>query len=115
MRTKNSYNKEKIDNIVNKSSVLEYFKFLENRDIVKFTRKSAGDFYFQTSDNKFSVSEKQNKYYDFITGKGGGIINAVMQIENKSWIEAIQRIEEIFNSNFKSEMKIELTSKNENI
>ncbi len=115
MMAKNYYSKEMIDDIVNKSSVLDYFKFLENRDIVKFTRKTAGDFYFQTPDNKFSVSEKKNKYFDFLSGKGGGIINAVMQIENKSWIEAIQRIEEIFNSNFKSELKINLRSKNENI
>ena len=85
-------NPEEIEAISNSVSVLEYFRDLERRGIVRYDRKRGKDEYFLTDNNKFSVTDE--KYYDFKAGQGGKIIKAVMEMENKSWPEAIEFLKE---------------------
>lgn len=89
------YTTEELDKIISRVSVLDYFQYLEQQGKVKFDRKTGGDYYFLTQENKFSVNE--NSFYDFKTDKGGKIIKAVMDIEKKSWKEAIEFLRDFAN------------------
>ncbi|SDE00380.1 MuF-C-terminal domain-containing protein [Riemerella columbipharyngis] len=83
----NRLSNEDIQRITESLSVLDYFLYLEKQGKVNFDRKTGHDYYFITENNKFSVTD--SSYYDFKTGEGGKIIKAVMQLENKSWKEAV--------------------------
>ncbi|MGQ2091169.1 toprim domain-containing protein [Ornithobacterium rhinotracheale] len=90
------YTPEEIQQITESVSVLDYFRHLENKGIVSFNRKTGHDHYFLTENNKFSV--KEDSYYDFKKGEGGKIIKAVMQLEDKSWKEAIDFLKDFSNT-----------------
>lgn len=89
------YTAEEIKNITKNASVLDYFLYLEKAGRVKFERKTGHDYYFRTDANKFSVSEK--KWYDYKNQIGGGVVKAVMSLENKSWIETIDFLKDFNN------------------
>ena len=57
------------------------------RGIVDFEKKVRKEFYFKTSTQTFSVSDKG--FYDFKAGSGGQIIKAVMEMEGIKWKEAL--------------------------
>lgn len=87
------YTPEEIKNLTENTSVLDYFLHLEKAGKVKFERKTGHDYYFRTEANKFSVSEK--RWYDYKTQNGGGIIKAVMSLENKSFFKLNSVKEEV--------------------
>ena len=89
------YTPEEIKNLTENTSVLDYFLHLEKAGKVKFERKTGHDYYFRTEANKFSVSEK--RWYDYKTQNGGGIIKAVMSLENKSWKETMDFLRDFNN------------------
>ncbi|MRI64223.1 restriction endonuclease subunit R [Ornithobacterium rhinotracheale] len=90
------YTPEEIQKITESVSVLDYFRHLENKGLLTFDRKTGHDHYFLTENNKFSVND--DGFYDFKTGEGGKIIKAVMQLENKSWKEAIDFLKDFSNT-----------------
>ena len=57
-------------------------------------KKVRKEFYFKTSTQTFSVSDKG--FYDFKAGSGGQIIKAVMEMEGIKWKEALDFFTEIF-------------------
>lgn len=81
------YSNAEIEGIASRISVIDYFLHLENQGKVHFEKTTGHDYYFRTSDNKFSVSEKG--YYDFKTAEGGHIIKAVMELEKLEWKDAV--------------------------
>ena len=81
-----------IEKISNRISLIDYFFHLERKGVVSFDRKSGHDYYFRTTDHKFSVSEKG--YYDFKSAEGGQIIKAVMELEKLEWKEAVKFIKD---------------------
>jgi len=85
-----------VQKIVENTSVVDYFFYLEQKNRVKFDRQRGHDYYFVTDNEKFSVDEKG--YYDFKAGKGGKIIKAVMQMEGKNWLEAVNFLKDFSNT-----------------
>ncbi|CAA7196986.1 toprim domain-containing protein [Chryseobacterium potabilaquae] len=103
--------------IENRVSVMDYFIYLENQGRVKFDRKTGHDFYFRTPDHKYSVTN--SGYYDFKNSEGGGVIKAVMNIENKSWREALEFLKDFSvhiedNNILKPELKLSGSSEPKN-
>lgn len=90
------YSEQDIEKIVSSVSTLDYFQYLEKQGRVQFEKKAGGDYYFRTENNKFSVNDKG--YYDFKTGQGGQIVKAVMNLENKNWIQSIDFLKEFSNT-----------------
>lgn len=85
-----------VQKIVENTSVVDYFFYLEQKNRVKFDRQRGHDYYFVTDNEKFSVDEKG--YYDFKAGKGGKLIKAVMQMEGKNWLEAVNFLKDFSNT-----------------
>lgn len=85
-----------VQKIVENTSVVDYFFYLEQKNRVKFDRQRGHDYYFVTDNEKFSVDEKG--YYDFKAGKGGKLIKAVMQMEGKNWLEAVNFLTDFSNT-----------------
>ncbi|GIJ92787.1 hypothetical protein CAPN002_00050 [Capnocytophaga stomatis] len=96
-------NQNDIEKISDSVSLIDYFFYLERKGVVKFDRKTGHDHYFFTDNNKFSVTDKG--FFDFKTGKGGQIIKAVMELENKSWKEAIDFLKDFSQIEFSNEIK----------
>lgn len=90
------FSPEEIEEICNSVSLIDYFRDLDRRGIVRYDRKRGKDEYFLTDNNKFSVTDDQ--YYDFKAGQGGKIIKAVMEMENKNWREAIEFLRNFSNT-----------------
>ena len=63
--------------------------------ILKKVRK---EFYFKTSTQTFSVSDKG--FYDFKAGSGGQIIKAVMEMEGIKWKEALDFLQKFSGTNY---------------
>ena len=82
----NFLSQAQIQHIVESVSVKDYFFNLMERGIVDF-EKVRKEFYFKTSTQTFSVSDKG--FYDFKAGSGGQIIKAVMEMEGIKWKEAL--------------------------
>ncbi len=89
----NYITQEQAQAIQNSLSVLDYFKHLQAEGKVQFQRKTGHDYYFVNKDHKYSVTP--DNYYDFKEAIGGQLIKAVMQIENKTWLEAMGRLAEL--------------------
>ncbi|GJH40085.1 hypothetical protein RCZ04_06350 [Capnocytophaga sp. HP1101] len=92
-----------IENIVNNTSAVDYFFYLERLGRVKFDRQRGQDYYFLTDSEKFSVNEKG--YYDFKAGKGGQIFKAVMELEKKTWKEAVEFLKDFSNTTISQSAK----------
>lgn len=75
------------EEIFNNFSLIDYFFFLANQGKLNFLKKSAGEYYFEDKDRKFSVSEKG--YFDHKTGVGGQKIKAVMEFERIDWYKSM--------------------------
>lgn len=102
---KKIFETDDIERISNEVSCVDYFFYLERKGVVKFDRKTGHDHYFLTENNKFSVTDEE--FYDFKTGQGGKIIKAVMDLENKSWREAIDFLKEFSNTEIFTEINAE--------
>ncbi len=89
------YTTEDLEKIVNSVSLVDYFYYLQTQGQVKFDRKYGKDYYFITDNNKYSVTD--DRFYDFKSGTGGQTIKAVMELENKSWKEAVDFLKEFNN------------------
>lgn len=103
---KNYYSEEEIKKIQESTSILDYFNYLENKGLVKFKNKHRNDFYFEGENAKYAVSEKG--FYDFKAGtdkNGGGILKAVMDVEKKSWKEALDFLADFPNLQFEKSEK----------
>lgn len=96
MSNKMFFTPEEVENISNNVSLIDYFTYLENKGAVKFDRKTGHDHYFITDNNKYSVTN--NRFYDFKNGTGGQVIKAVMQLENKTWLEALNFLKNFNNT-----------------
>lgn len=94
------FSPEEIEEICNSVSLIDYFRDLDRRGIVRYDRKRGKDEYFLTDNNKFSVTDDQ--YYDFKAGQGGKIIKAVMEMENKNWREAVEFLRDFSNAHIVS-------------
>lgn len=86
---------EEIEKLIQRVSVLDYFRYLEDKGIVRFDKNYGKDHYFLTDDNKYSVTD--DKFYDFKTEKGGKIIKAVITLEDKNWKDAVDFLSEFKN------------------
>lgn len=86
---------EEVEKLIQRVSVLDYFRYLEDKGEVRFDKNYGKDHYFLTDENKYSVTK--DKFYDFKTGKGGKIIKAIMILEGKSWKDAIDFLAEFQN------------------
>ena len=88
-----------IENIINNTSIVDYFHYLADKGRLKFDRQRGHDYYFLTENEKYSVSDTPRKgYYDFKAGEGGQIIKAVMKFEEKSWREAVDFLKDFSNT-----------------
>ncbi|MBM0653724.1 toprim domain-containing protein [Capnocytophaga genosp. AHN8471] len=88
-----------IENIINNTSIVDYFHYLADKGRLKFDRQRGHDYYFLTENEKYSVSDTPRKgYYDFKAGEGGQIIKAVMKFEGKSWREAVDFLKDFSNT-----------------
>ena len=88
-----------IQDIVNDTSIVDYFHYLADKGRLKFDRQRGHDHYFFTENEKYSVSDTPRKgYYDFKAGEGGQIIKAVMKFEEKSWREAVDFLKDFSNT-----------------
>ena len=97
------FSPQDIENIVNNTSIVDYFFYLERQGRVKFDRQRGHDYYFLTDNEKFSVDEKG--YYDFKAGKGGQIFKAVMELEKKTWKEAVEFLKDFSNTTISQSVK----------
>ena len=97
------FSPQDIENIVNNTSIVDYFFYLERQGRVKFDRQRGHDYYFLTDNEKFSVDEKG--YYDFKAGKGGQIFKAVMELEKKTWKEAVEFLKDFSNTTIRQSVK----------
>ena len=94
----NFLSQAQIQHIVESVSVKDYFFNLMERGIVDFEKKSGKEFYFKTSTQTFSVSDKG--FYDFKAGSGGQIIKAVMEMEGIKWKEALDFLQKFSGTNY---------------
>ena len=101
------FSPQDIENIVNNTSIVDYFFYLERQGRVKFDRQRGHDYYFLTDNEKFSVDEKG--YYDFKAGKGGQIFKAVMELEKKTWKEAVEFLKDFSNTTISQSVKNQKT------
>lgn len=107
------YTTKELEKIVKSVSLIDYFQYLERNGRVEFDRKYGKDYYFKTDNNKFSVSD--SSFYDFKTGRGGKIIKAVMEMEDKRWKEAVDFFKDFGKVIITSDLKQEFAEKRENI
>nr|WP_314753110.1 toprim domain-containing protein [uncultured Capnocytophaga sp.] len=98
-----TFSPQDIENIVKNTSTVDYFFYLERQGRVKFDRQHGHDYYFLTDNEKFSVDEKG--YYDFKAGKGGQIFKAVMELEKKTWKEAVEFLKDFSNTTISQSVK----------
>lgn len=98
-----TFSPQDIENIVKNTSTVDYFFYLERQGRVKFDRQRGHDYYFLTDNEKFSVDEKG--YYDFKAGKGGQIFKAVMELEKKTWKEAVEFLKDFSNTTISQSVK----------
>ena len=102
-----TFSPQDIENIVKNTSTVDYFFYLERQGRVKFDRQRGHDYYFLTDNEKFSVDEKG--YYDFKAGKGGQIFKAVMELEKKTWKEAVEFLKDFSNTTISQSIKNQKT------
>lgn len=77
-------------------SLLDYFFKLEELAILRFDGKKGQEYFFGFHHQKtgsISVAEKSNLWYDHAKGDGGDIIKAVQLFENKTFADAINRLD----------------------
>lgn len=96
------YTEEEQKRILGESNILDYFLSLADRGLLQFEGKKASQYVFQkpskTGNSAFQstgsifVNEDKQVYKDF-AGSGGGLISAVMNFENKKWVEALEYLE----------------------
>lgn len=75
--------------------LLDYFFTLERLSVVRYEGKRGKEFFFGFEHQKtgsISIKEKDNLWYDHAKGEGGDIIKAVQLFENKTFVEAMQRL-----------------------
>ena len=78
-----------IEELVERSSIVDVVS-----NYVQLTRKGSNMFglcpFHNEKTGSFSVSESKQMYYCFGCGKGGGVINFVMEVENLSYPDAVR-------------------------
>lgn len=75
---------------------MDYFFKLEELGELRFDGKKGKEFFFGFPHQKtssISVKEKDNVWYDHAKVEGGDIIKAVQLFENKTFVEAINRLD----------------------
>nr|WP_181718645.1 CHC2 zinc finger domain-containing protein [Pedobacter sp.]QJS06225.1 DNA primase, catalytic core [Pedobacter sp.] len=76
-------------------SVLDYFFKLESLGTLRYDGKKGKEYFFGFEHQKtgsISIKDKENLWYDHAKGEGGDIIKAVQEFENKSFVEAVNRL-----------------------
>jgi len=97
---------QNIEDIINNTSIVDYFHYLADKGRLKFDRQRGHDHYFLTENEKYSVSDTPRKgYYDFKAAEGGQIIKAVMKFESKSWREAVDFLKDFSNTTISQSVK----------
>jgi hypothetical protein len=89
------YTDEMQKEILSKVNIVDYFLTLVDRGVLQFEGKEAGQFSFRKhgqDTGSIKVNEQKQVYNDF-SGKGGGIIAAVMEFDKKKWIETFEFLE----------------------
>ena len=78
-----------IEELVERSNIVDVVS-----SYVQLTRKGSNMFglcpFHNEKTGSFSVSESKQLYYCFGCGKGGGVINFIMEIENLSYPDAVR-------------------------
>jgi len=77
-------------------SLLDYFFKLEELGELRFDGKKGKEYFFgfhHQRTGSISVKEEDNLWYDHAKGEGGDIIKAVQLFENKTFVEAINRLD----------------------
>ncbi|MVN23009.1 CHC2 zinc finger domain-containing protein [Mucilaginibacter arboris] len=75
--------------------ILDYFFQLESKGALRYEGKKGKEHFFGFDNQKtgsISIRETTNLWYDHAIGDGGDIIKAVQKFENKSFVEAVQRL-----------------------
>ncbi|MBR5114985.1 MAG: DNA primase [Oscillospiraceae bacterium] len=82
-----------IEELVERSNIVDVVS-----NYVQLTRKGSNMFglcpFHNEKTGSFSVSESKQLYYCFGCGKGGGVINFIMEIENLSYPDAVRFLAE---------------------
>lgn len=76
-------------------SVLDYFFKLESSGILRYDGKKGKEYFFGFEHQKtgsISIKDQTKVWYDHAKGEGGDIIKAVQLFENKTFVEALQRL-----------------------
>lgn len=76
-------------------SVLDYFFQLESTGAIRYDGKKGKEHFFGFDHQKtgsISIKESDNVWYDHAKGEGGDLIRAVQLFENKTFVEALQRL-----------------------
>ncbi|MCM0059543.1 MAG: toprim domain-containing protein [Algoriphagus sp.] len=75
--------------------VLDYFHSLVRSGFLKYEGIHGKEYFFGFMDQRtgsIAVDDKANVWYDHAAGKGGDIIAAVQEFENKSFIESVESL-----------------------
>jgi hypothetical protein len=87
---------EQAQKIKSEVSVLDYFFKLEELGKVRYDGKKGKEYFFGFEHQKtgsISIKDKDNLWYDHGNGEGGDIIKAVQLFENKTFVDAIKRLD----------------------
>lgn len=75
--------------------VLDYFHNLVRSGLLKYEGIHGKEFFFgflEQRTGSIAVDDKANVWYDHAAGKGGDIIAAVQEFENKTFFESVERL-----------------------
>lgn len=99
------FSKQEISYWESKIKISDYFFELEKKGKIKFKRENNNDFIFTDNESgkEIYVSKKTNKWNSFTHKKGGGIINAIREFENKNWKSAVWTLKDKFEQNVNNE------------
>lgn len=81
------YSREQLNSLHDKHLVQHYFLYLAQKGVVEYLWRTPTHLYFRTPTGKYAVSPVF--FYEFKQGLGGSIVRAVMQLEKKTFYQAV--------------------------
>ena len=94
MSPSNYYSYSRIQEILSSVTLLDYAFYLVVRGKISYTGRLGTHHYFKAKGIKMAI--KGDVYYDFKKDKGGGLLTAVMDFENLSFLTAVAFLEADF-------------------
>jgi hypothetical protein len=95
--------------------VLDYFHSLVRSGFLKYEGIHGKEYFFgflEQRTGSIAVDDKANVWYDHAAGKGGDIIAAAQEFENKSFFESVESLSgSVPEREFVPRQKLEITQK----